>query len=260
VLTGVVNRRSVLACAVSALVLCGVQRLGAAAVLPSAQKRTLATHAEASNDVVPPVIDNDADSSADFGPYTADIDSHTFVGAPAPADAYGRATQSSSFAPTQINCSGTSEAAILTQFLFVPEGTRQSYADATADSTCELIFTVDESTDWQLNGILASNFSGSTAGVILRIDGGATLFSALADYDNNLESVPFDVTQSLLPGNTYKLTLFASSIATGVGGEFEEEYVVDTGGSYNGQLTLVPEPTALALLALLLPFHARRRR
>lgn len=253
-------RRVICACLSLALLVLATAATEAALVSPSAQKRTLATFAEASSDTIAPAIDNDADASADFNPYLGDIESNASVGSPAPADAHGRATQSSSILPTMIDCSGTTEASILTQFVFVPEGTRQSYADATADSTCEVNFTVDEMSDWQLSGLLTSNFSGSTAGVMLRIDGGATLFSTEADFDNNLDSVPFDVTQTLLPGNVYVLTLSSSSVASGDGGEFEEEFTVNTGGAYNGQLSLVPEPTTLALLVLLLPFHARRRR
>ena len=232
----------------------------AAIATPTAQKRVLATHAEASSDVAVPVIDNDAAASADLDPYGAVIESHALVGPPVPADGYGQATQLSSFLPGQIHCEGTTQASILTTFIHFPEANRQSYAEASASSTCEFIFTVDESTDWQLSGLLTSNFTGSTADVLLRIDGGATLFSAEADFDNNVELMPFDFSQTLLPGNVYKLTFTSASVASGIGGEEVEDFVINTIGTYNGQLALVPEPTALAMLALFLPFHARRRR
>ena len=262
-------RATAYAVIISAFVVFVSTPVWAGIALPTSQTRTVLTHTDVDNTVpVAPIPDTDSDAAGDLNPWLIDINSSSSILTPPPAaDAYGHASQDSSFAPTALSCIGASDVSVATDIVGPSEARFYSHAFATANSHCEVFFTVDEATDWSLTGLLTSDSGTSTSLVLFEADGGTTLLSAYANFDDNLDTVILNETFSLAPGHNYRLLFATTSVlAAGHDGEpgFEEDnFSQGTTGTYTGSLSLVPEPTALAplaLAALLLRAQARRRR
>jgi len=140
-----------------------------------------------------------------------------------------------------------------------PNGDIFNLPSSYASSSFTVDFTLTTAETFNINGWVNpyrddSGVSGDVSITILNMGGGGSPTQVIASASDDAY-LPFDVTNSLLPGD-YRLEVSTVVSAQAV----FIDYYITGGADANFNMTITPEPTSLALLALGGCVCLRRRR
>ena len=222
------------------VVLCAAEMVGAAVITPVSQYREVAALAEAYSP--PDEDDENSDSmtatpATNFDPFSEFVQALASVTGPPAAGANSEASQDSFIESSQITAMGYADCTAWAEGVS-PDPESEAFCYGSSDFG--VVFTVDHASMWTLTGSLS--ITGFADFVVISFYEDTTeLLYAELDHTGGPDTI--DETFSLTPGKDYSLTATAYSVAY-VCGEGSEE------GEATFDLTFVPEPAVLALLAV----------